>query len=264
MNKIIDNQRGSALIAASFLVFVFSMSAMALTQSVATEGGSTANNYSRSQAFYVGSAGLEYTKRKLDQGENPDVTNKSFNNGTLTITTSPVTRIVTVVSNYGGSTMTQTINSNFAKDCAALNVASAIVSGKDINNVLIAKTCNTYVNIAKMTLSWNWHTCVTSAAPGADISGCPVDTGGAVVKHIGIDGTAIYNPGLGIGSPGGGGADSGQEIDVVNYLMTINQNYNYVGPPHGIRISANAPSNGAYTIFVEFTDGSVGSASFRN
>lgn len=266
------NQRGSIAIAGvAFVIFIIGYGALSTVQFVASESGSSANEYEVSRSMYVGQAGLEYAKKKIYDGDNPEVTNKSFSDGTITITTVPASRQVTVASTFSGSTKTQVINTNFAKDCMSFNTATADNWDVELQNFKIVKSCaasgiNT-TKIAKMTITWNWHACVTGDTynpPTNDLSGCPVDTQAATIKEISIENTKIYDAAGGIGSPGGGGATSGQEIDVVDYGMTTNQTYTFDGNPKDIRFSSSVPTKGLYTILVEFVDRSQKTVTFQD
>lgn len=229
--KSIQNNKGSTLIGAILAIMAFSVVGLSLVQVVADEGANTTSSMNSSHALYVGHAGLEYTKMMLYKGQDPTVTNYPFASGSFSVTTNYSTQLATVVSQVGSATKSQTITANFAANCVAFNTSSAYVSGKNLEDVKLVKSCNQTATIAKMWIS-----------------------GGGVIKHIGIEGTAIYNPGNGIGSPGGGGANDGQEIDVVNYDLSSDTTYTFVGPPQPIRFNTNQSSGTTYTITIEFSD----------
>lgn len=225
------DSKGSTLLGAILAVMTMSTVGLALMELSVSEASNSVASTNSNRALYVGHAGLEYAKRMLYRGQDPTVTNYPFAVGSFSITTNYSTQLATVVSQVGSSTKSQTITANFAANCVAFNTSQASVSGKDLDNVKLVKSCNQTATIAKMWIS-----------------------GGGVIKHIGIEGTDIYNPGNGIGSPGGGGANSGQEIDVVNYDLTSNTTTTFVGPPHPIRFETNQSSGTTYTITIEFSD----------
>lgn len=266
--KNVRNNRGSSLIAALMALVVLGLAGMALVEMGASESSNSTNEIQTDQALYVGQAGIEYALQKIGMGQSPNVTNKSFGTGTFTITSDPVASLVTVASKVGPSKKIQTIHANFGHDCIHFDVSGAYTHNQDLFNVKLVKTCNTQVTLTKMWVDWNWSTCVKNAVdPYWD---CPNNHttdhnhGGSNLKMMAINGTDIYNPGLGKGTPGGGGADPNVTITVVPYSMGANGTYTFEGPPQPIRFSKKHPGWGLYFITAEFSDGSQTDVVFKD
>lgn len=81
----------------------------------------------------------------------------------------------------------------------------------------------------------------------------------ALVTMIALEGTTIYDPANGIGSPTPFGAESTALIDIVDYTLTTDGTYTYEGPvgggpEHHILFNTDIVPNGWYKITVQFED----------
>lgn len=80
----------------------------------------------------------------------------------------------------------------------------------------------------------------------------------ALISMIVLEGTTIYDPTNGVGSPAPFGAEPTEEIDVVDYTLTANGTYTFEGPEttpeHHILFNKEIIANGWYKITVEFDD----------
>lgn len=288
------------------------------------------------QVLYVGNAGLEYAINQLDNGHDPVVNNKPFGNGQFTITTIPDSRLVTSSGSVGNANKTQSIYTDFSKNCVTLDTSTAYADGANLRNIKLIKTCNSAAIVSKMYIDWNWPSCtvgdddddddyseyadpdhpgkifVCHVPPGnpdneqtqslpisawedghsshpLDYLGICISDGGsgggggddddesgpcddnnhgddhthgdALISMIALEGTTIYDPSNGIGSPTPFGAEPTEEIDVVDYTLTANGTYTFEGPvgaspEHHILFSIEIVPNGWYKITVEFNDNS--------
>lgn len=225
------------------------------------------NEMLNSQALYVGQGGLEDARRNLDFGQSPNVTNKALGFGSYTTTSVPDTGLITVASQIGNAKKTQHIYAKFSKDCISFDTSEAQSdddSGYNLINLRMIKTCNQEAELTEMTVSWNWHECVLNA--NDPFTECPneYDDGEARVQLINVEDEMVYNPGLGIGTPGGGGAASGEPIDLEDYTLMDNGLYAFEGHPHSFRFSKKHPQNAVYTVTLTFADGSSITSVFRD
>lgn len=153
------SKRGSSLIGSLFAISLMAMAGMSLLEFSSEESVSSVNSMQREQSLYVGHAGLEYAKGRLDQGQMPDVVDQPFDTGSFTIVSDPSTRLVTVDSEVGIARAAQSINADFSKDCVTLDVSTAYADGANLRNVKLVKTCNAAATVAKMWIDWNWPQC---------------------------------------------------------------------------------------------------------
>lgn len=263
----LKSSRGSSLIGAMLAVSLIGMAGLSVVQLSSSENKSSTHEMQKSQVMYVGQAGLEYAQDQLTKGLNPTVTGKPFGYGTFSVTTDPAMGLITVISQVGDATKTQSINANFAQNCVALDTSKAYTDQYELNEVSLSKTCNQAATVTSITLDWNWSSCVLNSLDPAGL--CPNDHtsdhdhGNAIVQHLAIEGTAIYNPGGGVGTPTGGG-QPGEAIDVADFTLTSNGTYTFEGPPHAIRFSQKHPGSGLYTVTVNFADGSQVTNTFQD
>lgn len=262
----LKGRRGSSLIGALSLVVFISMLGSSLVAVSSNQGSTSSKDMQATQALYVGHAGMEFAKRQLDMGLSPVATNKRFAYGTYTTSTAPESSRVRVVGEVGPAKKTQSFTTRFSKNCVQLDTSTAYTEGFEIYDVKLIKTCNQRAIVDKLILRWNWDPCVLQSEYSSrnNLQHCPVNDGGAVVKHISLNQSMIYNPGLGYGTPGGGGARSGELIDAVDYVLAANGVYPFQGPPHPIRLSRRIPNHGLYTLTVDFADGSQIASTFQD
>lgn len=255
------------MIGALLIVTILSFAGMSAVQLTGIESSTSVNVINNAHTTYIGEAGIEYAKRRLYQGQNPNNVSRTVGNSSFTVTTSPSTREVTVASTLGSSSKSQVITTNFSKNCVVFDVSTVSSSIDTLQNVKLTKSCNESVIIDKVTITWNWHTCVTGDTynpPTNDLSGCASNTGGATLKWIAFNNTEIYNAGSAIGSPSGSGVNSGQEVDAQNYSFSTNATYTFVGDPKKIGFSTTITPHGLYTITITFLDGSSLSKTFQD
>lgn len=259
--------RGSTLPAALMAILFFALSGTALLEMNASQHVATGNEMTSIQALQVGTGGLEYAKSLLDLGLSPDVTDKQLGTGTFTITTDPATGDITVTSQVGAARKVQSINSDFAKNCVALDTSGAFTQGSDLHGIKLTKSCGQTAFITSMIIDWDWSDCVlNSSNPLEECPGDHVidhDHGGAKVTQIGLNGATLYDPDQGYGTPTGG-ADAGEEMVVVEYGMTPDGDYLFEDPPYPIRFSETHPGRGLYFVTVEFADGSQITDTFQD
>lgn len=261
------NNHGSTLIGGIFTLLFFSFFGMALSQLDSVDATTSANHLQGMSALYVGQAGLEFAKMKVEMGEDPSIVDMPFGEGNFSITPDPLSSLITVVSEVGIAKKTQSIAAKFAKDCVALDTSTAHTDDNDLLDVKLNKTCNGYATVSKVWIEWNWDPCVTGApdnATIADLENCPVTTGNAHVDQISLNDTPIYNSATGLGAPGVGGADSGEEIDVADYSIGTNGLHVFGGGSQPIRFGSEHPGRGLYTVTVEFADASQIEQTFRD
>lgn len=252
--------------AALLAITIMGMSGLAVIHLSSSEAQSNVYALQSQQAFYVAQAGLEYAQERLHQGLNPAVNNYPFGPGHFSITTDPASGLITVIGQVGEAMSIQSINASFSKNCVVFDTSTAHTDQFHIKEVKLVKSCNDAAIVTKMWIDWDWSDCVlNSSNPLAE---CPLSHasdhvhGNAVVQHISIEATEIYNPGQGIGLPGNGGADPNVEIDVVDFQLTTNGVFEFIGPPHPIRLSKKHPGHGLYIMRAQFADGSIISTTF--
>lgn len=163
---LVLKKEGSTLISAIFLILFASFMGSAVVQIDSADTISSANNLKGTQALYVGQAGLESAKRKLDLGGNPDMIDQPFGYGSYTITSDLNTQLVTVNSLVGDARRVQSIQGNFSDQCVTLDTTAAVVQGSNLQGVKLVKTCNTAAIVTKVTIDWNWPQC--GLQPGDD------------------------------------------------------------------------------------------------
>lgn len=241
-------EKGSTLIGALLLVMLLGFLGSSLVQLGSTGTSNSSNIMQGYQALYVGHAGLEYAKRRTDYGYDPDGESRNLGKGTFTITTDPMAGLVTVLGQVGNAKRIQSITTTFSTNCAQLDTTDAYMDNHTLFGIKIVKVCNAEAILTHMLFD------------------CQNPDPRTRVKLINLENTTIYNPGS-IGSPGGGGADLGEMIDVEDYVMAPNQDYSYdyydfIGNPDGIRFMQPPPGDGSCTITAFFNDNSSSSGPF--
>lgn len=258
---------GFIFITTLLLIFVMGMALMGATQLVSQERAASTNQYLMQTANYIGIAGLEYAKSRLDRGLSPNVTDKTLGSSSFDVVSDPENRQITVTSHSGRSHRSQTIQSNFSKDCLQFNTNSVEVNGDELKRIKLIKSCNTQVIASRIKITWNAHTCVTSQTHDPltnDLRECEqngyVENGGASVESINLasDGgyPMVYSRYWGVGSPLTP-AHSGDWIDIEDVSFTENTYY-VTGNEwaHGIRFIMPIPPGTLFTFVIEFADAS--------
>lgn len=270
MNKLlskIGSDRGSSFIGALLLMLIFGFAGTASIQMAATNTLESTNEMQSAQALYIGQGGLEYALNYLDAGYTPAIANKTFGAGNFTVIPDPPSSLITVASQAGDAKRTQSIGALFSKDCVALDTSDSHSEGEELADMKLIKTCNAAAHVTEMIIEWNWDPCVVDApvdTPMSTLKECPVDDGDALVELINLSSTIIYDSVTGLGSPVGFGAESGEEINVVDFTLGANGTYIFEGSPEAIHFSTNHPGQALYTITVRFADGSEISSTFRD
>lgn len=247
MRSILKNQTGSALIASVFIVVAMGIAGMGMMQLSASETSASADHLETTEAFYGGQGAIERVKYMLDWGQNP-AGNIQVGSAISSISTVPLERLASVVTQNGRAKVTQTINTDFSRDAIQFNTAAAVIVGNEVRDTVAIKTKLRSVTLATMKIKWNKHTCVLTDtyAPNHDLSWCAENSSG-YVQSVTMQNTQIY--GSNIGSPNQ--AASNQTINVVDYSFVANQNYSF-----NIALDQAVPSGTLFTVTFGFLDGS--------
>lgn len=184
--RSMTGKRGSTLVGGLFAISLMAMAGMSLLEFGAEEDVASVNGMQQKQVLYVGHAGLEYAKARLDSGQVADVIDQPFDDGSFTIVSDATTRLVTVDSEVGIARMTQSINADFSKDCVTLDVSTTFADGANLRNVKLVKTCNAAATVAKVWIDWNWPQCGLQQGDTVDYGDYvdPAKPGNIFICHV--------------------------------------------------------------------------------
>ncbi len=224
-----------ALVAALTLMLfsLFALSSMSLVNDAAVD---KSNSQSRRQAFYYTQTGAEYAKRRIDQGQNPVVTNFAMPKGTFTVAVTAPTVTVTGTSDIAN--VTHNFQTNFAgsgtgpsgEGCIYINCESMHSAGPNLVDIKLMKACLATPTITDFRLSWT------------------PNLGEEFIKIM-IEGDKIYDD--------AGGTASGVWVNTTDWTFMENPPQ---APSNKIEFSSNIPNGKTYTFTYKFQDQSVGSA----
>ncbi|MBF0104166.1 MAG: hypothetical protein HQM16_02455 [Deltaproteobacteria bacterium] len=172
MFNTLKNNRGSSLLGAVVVMVVLAAAATTVVNISGTDTSSSANHSDSVKALAYGNGGIQWALDKLSKGDDPAVTNKTFDGkGSFDVTTDPAAGTITVTATVGNAVKTQTINANFAGSCVDDVLSTAIKQDNQVFNMSLDKGCNEVAILTKVTVSWDWSACAVGIGCEADQSG---------------------------------------------------------------------------------------------
>lgn len=222
------NQQGYIALGTAIAMMLMSLIAVGTSTLVSSSSVQKANHTSKERSHFFAQAGIEYAKRKIDTGQDPEITNFPIGNGTFSVSVDPPT--VTVV---GKSDIAETVyrfgqGSGFAGDCLTLSCGNLHPSGDQLTTFKFLKPpeCPKTPTILEIKVAW-------------------VPDLGEAMKEIQINGTEVWN--FPPGTP------SDVWMDIVDYTIPDNPNT----PVNHWEFVSPVPGGKDYTFFIKFADGSV-------
>jgi hypothetical protein len=192
LDHLLADQKGSTLIAALVGLTLLGVTSASVIDLTTDESSGIINDFQKDQALYVGQAGLEDAKNRLNESLDPTVARKNFGSGYYSIASYPESKMVVVTSHVDKAIVTQTIsftkgsaafigdtpsdtpstgNGNFASNCMNVDVSGANLYQNQLRGVKLDKVCNDTVNLSEMIVDWDVGTCDT---PPANPAASPV------------------------------------------------------------------------------------------
>lgn len=156
----------STLIMVTLLAYI----GASVSDLTSSDTSSTTNESQGLQALQVGNGGLQYALEKIETGNDPDIANQSFGKGTFTVTSDPATQLVSVTGVVGNARKVQTLTTDFAQQVMGIDVASATIKNKDLQDIEVAKNGNTATILTQMKVEWNWGLCAQNLTCDASTS----------------------------------------------------------------------------------------------
>lgn len=190
MKKHLNNQKGSTLVGALIMVVLMGYMGASLLNLGGADTSSGTNEMQSSQALEVGNGGIQYALDKLNQGQDPTVSNKALGKGTFTVATNAGGGNLTVTGAVGSARKSQTLDVDYASGCVDLDVTGAYISssGKSINGMEVIKSCNAKATITTMVVSWNWGACAQALTCDGNTISSPAaadpDSNKVTICHI--------------------------------------------------------------------------------
>lgn len=233
--------RGVGIVAVIMIVAVLSVMGAVVTLLVATGAVSKTNDLVREQAFELGTAGIEYALKRIDEGSDPDGDTRYLGAGRFTVAYSPA-GLITITSDVsammGSAAPTFTVQGpvpgGTMADCLTVDVSGASMDQwwpYEILGAVLRNTCQTDVVIASMTVTWT-----------------PASANRTVTIRLGN--TDVYNnwPGIPAGTP----------IDIADYTIPSCGSRNQTR----IRFDDQLPGRN-FTVVYAMSDGSNKSAFYQ-
>lgn len=197
--KILDKNSGFSTLAALFTLLSLLAMGTAISYFTSINATSRANHLMGMQDFYIVQAGLEYSVKKIYEGQNGVVDPPGINFASGNFTVARDDRTLTVTGTLGPTVRSHQVESPTEADCNIIDVTNINLheAGKRVSQVTFRKNCLASINVDKMQFTWT-----------------PDE--GEKLQKIKIESLTAYNDPVGV--------PSGTIIDISNYIVTIPSN----------------------------------------
>lgn len=191
-----------SLIGSLFTLVLLGVMGMTLVATVATEQTTDRLALDHAKMLYAGHAAIEYAVREINQGGQPIVVGKDFEDVSLTTSIDAASHLVTATVTTAEAQQEHHLQvRRLAQDCVTLDTSGAEITGHSnatLAGLRLQKSCLQGVTIATMMLSW-------PPGPAKEL------------EQIVVEGAEVFSSPFGL--------DSGEVADVADFRMTMNRSY---------------------------------------
>lgn len=156
------NDRGYSMFGALLIMMALGYAGMSVVEIAATDSALSVAEVHKKKAMTNSSAGLEYGAHRVTNGYSGSYTKylEEGDQSYFTTTYDANSGTLTSIGYYGDAQYSQSITVNGADDCVSLDFDDASVSGQEVQNMKLVKTCNTAAIVSSITLTYNLSDCI--------------------------------------------------------------------------------------------------------